>query len=102
MMDVVVSCDFEKGLLKALGNFACDVKCCHFHMCQSIWRFVAKCGLASRYYTDTSFRVRVRYLMKLPMLPHDKIVAAFHELEEFSRKRTMVSGQCTGTSTTSG
>ena len=81
--DVVVSCDFEKGLLKALGHFACDVKCCHFHMCQSIWRFVTKCGLASRYYTDTSFRVRMRYLMMLPMLPHDKIVAAFHELGQF-------------------
>ena len=59
--DVVVSCDFEKGLLKALEHFACEVKCCHFHMYQSIWRFVTKHGLSSRYYTDTSFRVRVRY-----------------------------------------
>ena len=81
--DVVVSCDFERGLLKALEHFACTIKCCHFHMCQSIWRFVSKHGLASRYYTDASFRVRVRYLMMLPLLPHDKIAAAFRELEQY-------------------
>ena len=81
--DVVVSCDFESGLLKALGHFACNIKCCHFHTCQSIWRFVTKHGLASRYYTDTSFRVRVRYLMMLPLLPHDKIVSAFRELKQY-------------------
>ena len=71
-----MSCDFAKGLLKALGHFACDVKCCHFHMCQSVWRFVTQRGLASRYHTDPSFRARVRHLMMLPMLPQDHIAAA--------------------------
>ena len=81
--DAVVSCDFEKGLLKALGHFACDVKCCHFHMCQSVWRFVTQRGLASRYHTDPSFRARVRHVMMLPMLPQDHIAAAFCELGPF-------------------
>ena len=100
--DVVVSCDFEKGLIKALEHLACEVKCCHFHMCKSIWRFVTKRGLSSRYYTDTSFRVRVRYLMMLPILPHDKIVQAFRELERFFPRTDDGLWAVYNTSTTSG
>ena len=32
---VTVSCDFESGIIKALGRFSCSVKCCQFHMSQA-------------------------------------------------------------------
>ena len=77
---LTVSCDFEKGLLKALGRFPCSVKCCQFHMSQSIWRFVSKRGLQGRYRSDAVFRKRVRSLMTLPLLPTDVVKRAFKEL----------------------
>ena len=75
--ELVVSCDFEKGTLKAIGSMACTIKCCHFHMNQAIWRFVHKNGMAKRYITDRQFRTRVRSLMVLPLFPRHKIKSVY-------------------------
>ena len=70
--DLVVSCDFEKGLLKAFETMRCSVKCCHFHFNLSLWRFMYKNGMASRYISDAQFRSRSRALMVLPLFPQNK------------------------------
>ena len=80
--DAVVSCDFERGILKALDTTCCSVRCCHFHMNQAIWRFVRRKGMARRYVTDAEFRSRVRSLMVLPLFPQDKIVGVFESIKE--------------------
>ena len=77
--DAVVSCDFERAMLKALGALTCSVRCCHFHMNQAIWRFVHNKGMAKRYITDAEFRSRVRSLMVLPLFPRDKIAVVFEK-----------------------
>ena len=78
--DLVVSCDFEKGLLKAIEAMRCSVKCCHFHFNQSLWRFMYKNGMASRYISDAQFRSRSRALMVLPLFPRNKIVDVYDEI----------------------
>ena len=78
--DLVVSCDFEKGILKALNTLECSVKCCLFHMNQAILRFVQKKGMAKRYITDSKFRSSVRSLMVLPLFPGDKIACVFERM----------------------
>ena len=78
--DLVVSCDFEKGILKALNTLECSVKCCLFHMNQAILRFVQKKGMAQRYIADSKFRSSVRSLMVLPLFPGDKIACVFKRM----------------------
>ena len=60
---LTVSCDFERGLLKALLHLDCFVKCCYFHQTQTILRFVAKHGLSGKYMSNETFRWSVRSLM---------------------------------------
>ena len=79
--DLVVSCDFEKGLLKAVEMMHCAVKCCHFHFNQSLWRFIYKNGMVSGYITDNLFRSRARALMALPMFPRNEIAHAYAKLK---------------------
>ena len=78
--DVVISCDFEKGILKAAETMHCSVRCCHFHFNQSLWRFMHKNGMSSRYISDTQFRSRARALMVLPLFPENEIVRVFEKL----------------------
>ena len=77
--DAVVFCDFERGILNALGMLTCSVRCCHFHMNQTIWRFVRNKGMAKGYITDAEFRSRVRALMVLPLFPRDKVAVVFEK-----------------------
>ena len=79
--DLVVSCDFEKGILKALDTLECSVKCCLFHMNQAILRFVQKKGMAKRYVTDSKFRSSVRSLMVLPLFPADAIARVYENMD---------------------
>ena len=79
--DVVVSCDFERGLIGALSGMRCSIKCCYFHHMQAIWRFLLKTGCSGRYCSEDAFRWNVRSLMVLPLLLEDKIASTFEELE---------------------
>ena len=78
--DLVVSCDFEKGLLEAFETMLCSVKCCHFHFNQSLWRFMNKNGMASRYISDAQLPSRSRALMVLPLFPQNKIMDVYNEI----------------------
>ena len=78
---LTMSCDFERGLLKALSRLDCSVKCCYFHQTQAIWRFVAKRGLSGQYVTNETFRWNVRSLMMLPLFPETNMRRVFDELK---------------------
>ena len=71
--DLVVSCDFERGLLKAVETMNCSARCCHFHFNQSLWRFMHKGGMTKRYISDKRFRSRARALMVLPCFQRTKL-----------------------------
>lgn len=106
----VVSTDFERGLMNAIKDSfpGVQLKSCLFHFCQCTWRHIQEngksfdfyklieniksflkifffvsinLGLVLLYNSDLIFRTNVRMLNALPLLPIDKIDAAYEQVK---------------------
>lgn len=81
----VVMSDFEVGIINAAKREvgADKVRCCLFHLGQSVYRRVQDEGLQQKYADpdDSSIRDAARMLVALAFLPPDDIKDQFEELE---------------------
>lgn len=57
-----------------------EVHGCYFHFSQNIWRHIQNVGLQNKYNHDEDFALQLRYLIALPLVPVDKVEAAYEEL----------------------
>ena len=79
---LTVSCDFERGLIKALSPLRCSVKCCYFHHTQATWRFLSKIGCSGRFRSDEQFRWNVGSLTVLPLFPEETTKTLYAEFKK--------------------
>ena len=79
---LVASCDFERGLIKALSPLRYSVKCCHFHHTQAVWRFLSKIGCSGCYRSDEQFRWNVGSLTVLPLFPEETTKTLYAEFKK--------------------
>ena len=79
-----ITCDFELALIKSLRfHFPnADIKGCLFHFGQCIWKTVSVCGFKKKYNKDEEFKLFVKKLIALALVPIDNVVTAFHLVEE--------------------
>ena len=79
----IIITDFELASINASRYVFPNVenKGCFFHLCQSGWRKIQSCGLATRYGDDEQFSLMLRHLFALAFLPSDEIPGAFDILK---------------------
>jgi hypothetical protein len=76
--------DFESGLLPALnahvfGNPVVQVRGCHFHHTQCIWRQVQREGLSQAYRTEPEVHAFITGLFAIPFVPSQQVLAAYED-----------------------
>ena len=66
-----VICDFELAIQQAATSVfpGVNILGCYFHFCQSIWRRVQECGLATAYRNVPKVKKTIRRIMALGYLP---------------------------------
>ncbi|CAF1545449.1 unnamed protein product [Adineta ricciae] len=76
--------DFEKGAVNAVkSEFPnAQIKGCHFHLGQSVYRHVQSAGLAKAYGDDENLSLLIRYIPALAFLHPVKIPEAFDEVKD--------------------
>jgi hypothetical protein len=79
----IILTDFELASIKASHQVFPNVENngCFFHLCQSGWRKIQACGLATRYSDDEQFSLMLRHLFALAFLPPQEIPEAFDILK---------------------
>ena len=82
-----ISCDFEKGVIKAFKFHFPGVKIigCHFHFSSAIYKKVVELGLKTQYSGENmskNFKVWVRMLMPFPFLMLEDIDEVCEEMKE--------------------
>lgn len=77
-------CDFEVAVINAATEVigADHVRCCFFHLCQSVYRHIQSEGLQELYNdaNDRSIKVGPHMLCALPFVPVDQINQHFEKL----------------------
>ena len=53
-------------------------------MCQAVYRQIQQLGLQQQYIVDQTLRDLCRKLMALPLMPRDKVVEGFAEIEQLA------------------
>jgi len=79
----IILTDFELASINASRHVFPNVenKGCFFHLCQSGWRKIQSCGLATRYGDDEQFSLILRHLFALAFLSPQEIPEAFDILK---------------------
>ncbi|CAF1604289.1 unnamed protein product [Adineta ricciae] len=79
----VIITDFESGVLPVLKSEFPSAKHlgCFFHFCQAIYRQIQFLGMQKKYTTDETLRSLCRKLMALALMPKDKVVCSFEEIQ---------------------
>nr|XP_046484281.1 uncharacterized protein LOC124220003 [Neodiprion pinetum] len=74
--------DFERSFANACTECfpGIDIRGCHFHFAQCIWRHIQSVGLQVKYGEDAEFAPHVKMLIVLAFVPVDDVVAAFETL----------------------
>ena len=54
---------------------------CFFHFCQAVYRQIQQLGLQQTYANDEQFRLLCRKLMALALMPLDKVLTSFEEIQ---------------------
>lgn len=76
--------DFEMAAINSVReNFPlADVRGCHFHFGQNVWRKIQQLGLQTEYNEDEEFAFNLRLLISLAYVPLDNVMTAYEELIE--------------------
>ena len=71
--------DFEQGAINAFKEEfpGVEVKGCHFHFTQCIWRKIQDLGLSTIYKEIKPIKVWLEYFKTLAFIPLDKVVSTF-------------------------
>ena len=79
-----ISCDFEKGAIKALKfNFpSYKNNVCHLHVTRAIFKKMSELGLKTISWTNKDFKPSIRMLMSFPFLLLDDIDEVRKELKK--------------------
>lgn len=79
----ILMIDFERAFSKAFAhNFLdAEIKGCHFHFGQCVYRCVQQCGKQVLYGTDVDFALAIKMLVALAFVPVQKVVEAFEALK---------------------
>lgn len=80
-----VMCDFEYATLNAVRSVLepTSVRCCFFHMCQSVYRRVVDEGLKTQYNgEDRNIKKCVHALCALAFVPADKVLEHFRTIRD--------------------
>ena len=79
-----ISCDFEKGAIKALKfHFLSDkINGCHFHLTSAIFKKVSELALKTIFGTNKDLKMWIRMLMSFQFLLLDDIYEVWEELKE--------------------
>ena len=81
-----IKTDFQLSIIKAAGTvFGRDtVKCCFFHLCQSVYRHVVNEGLQTQYNDSDDRRIKVgsHMLCALAFVPTDEVENYFKLLRD--------------------
>ncbi|CAF1635216.1 unnamed protein product, partial [Didymodactylos carnosus] len=74
---------FEQGALNAFEAVfpGIDVKLCHFHFGQNIWKRIQKYGLV-KLYKDKQIRQQLANILSLPLMPPDDVTGLFVDIVE--------------------
>ena len=78
--------DYEKAPRNAFRTIftSIDISGCLFHYSKAIWKKVKKLQLSSSYIKNPELNKWIRFVMTLPMLPKEEIVAAYQLLTDMS------------------
>jgi hypothetical protein len=75
-------------------KFAATLTCCHFHLCQSVWRHVQQLGLQQQYSADEQVGMAVHMLPALAFVPEDHVVSMFEKLSGIRKVTQGSSSAC--------
>jgi hypothetical protein len=75
-------CDYEIASISAFKYHftSLEIRGCFFHFCQSIYRKVNTIGFSETYKTNDNFKLWVRGLMSLALVPLDRFDEAFRNI----------------------
>lgn len=82
MNPLKVHMDFERGAISAFKIIYPKIKfqLCFFHFKKAVYRKLCTIGLKTKYDTDSSFALKVKHLISLAFVPHDKVIEYFNIL----------------------
>ena len=59
---------------------------CFFHFCQAIYGQIQQLGMQQQYTKDETFRCLCRKMMALALVPREKVVSSFDEIQDDAHK----------------
>lgn len=91
MQPAMFMTDYEDGMRLAVRKFWPNIvlRGCWYHLCRAVNRRANKTGLAKILMTNDKAKAITSGLMKLPLLPTDKIEEGFACVQQFARKNKL-------------
>ncbi|CAF0860245.1 unnamed protein product [Brachionus calyciflorus] len=85
--------DFEFGLIKAIiFHFnSAELKGCHFHFSQCLWRHLSTIDLKRKYSTNSNFRLWIKKIISLAFVPLDMIDSVYDIIKRDIPKNEKIS-----------
>lgn len=87
-----VMIDFEATMISALEEVfpQVPVKGCLFHLCKNIYRRVQGEGLTELYMNDANFRMTIKMIGALSLVPIEDTLQAFEELANYAGEEAQI------------